>query len=262
MRRRGLASLTYFCLIVALSGCTAIPVERLSAGTSMITSGGTTGKWQEIPMTAIEIKDNVYMVTYVRWDRVDQSAGSHSANWLWYRDGKVVHRCESSRIEFKQTPFRLWCRTPAAGLGAGHFRVELSVDGVPFATNEFDVVDVSSSERDASASYELKSDSKLNPSDSTAMPKGELLAHCPNAIEVAKAVGFPASAAEAGLKEGSVTLAIVLTPAGSLKNIRIVRSSDKSFNQAAVDAATRLQCSGAALTQDTEIRWDMAYKLK
>ena len=261
MERLLLAGLT--CIgLVSLSACTAIPVNRLSAGTSMITSGGSTGKWQEIPMSTIQLKDPVFMVTYITWEPVDESAGSHDATWAWYRDGKVVYRCASGTLPFKKTPFRLWCKTQAAGLGVGHFRVELSVDGVTVSTKEFDIVEATAGEPQASASYASEPGPDVKTVDSPQVPKGMLLAHCPNAIQVAKDIGFPPSAIEAGLHEGSATLAIVLAPSGSLRSIRVVTSTDRSFDQAAIDAAARLRCNGDGLRQDTEIRWEMTYKAK
>jgi len=57
-----------------------------------------------------------------------------------------------------------------------------------------------------------------------------------------------------------VTVSVVLTPTGSIKNIKIVSSTDRSFNQAAIEAATRLRCSGGDLRQETEIQWKIAYE--
>jgi len=219
----------------------------------MITNGGETSLWEEIPMSAIQSKDKVYMVSYVRWEPVEESAGFHDITWNWYQGTQRVHRCESTHLKLEKTPYRLWCRTQAAGLGLGHFRVEMLIDGVPMASNEFDVVNVAPA-KDSTVTYRIDS-AKAGVGE-----KGPFLAHCTNALDVSREIGFPPEAAAAGLREGSVVLILVLTPAGSLKDVKILSASDKLFEPAAIRAATRLKCNGEGLVAETPLRWELTYK--
>jgi len=244
-----------------LDGCTALPVSQMSLGTNMVTSGGS-GKWQEIPMTAIQTKDPVFMVTYVRWEPFEQSAGTHDIKWAWYREGKVVHRCNVDSVVMNKSPYRIWCRMQAAALGVGHYRIELSIDNVPFAMSEFDIIDVVNEAPETRTSYQNGSppDAPKGEASSLEGSKGELLSHCPNVLAVARGIGFPPEAARNGLREGAVTVSMVLAPGGSIKSVKILASTDRSFDQATIDAVTRLQCNGNGLTKEKEIRWEMSYK--
>jgi hypothetical protein len=248
-------------MLLLLDACTSMPVDRFSAASSLVTTGGNTEKWQEIPMKVIQTKDVVYIVTYVRWDPVDQNAGTHDVRWLWYKTDKIVSSCTSKGFEFKSSPTRIWCRIRAAGLGVGHFRVEVSIDGKSFVTNEFDIVEVLADEQGAQATYVARAvHEATGGSESDKTSSDNLLAFCPNAIQVARDLGFPSEASDLGLHAGSVILSMVLTPLGSLKRIHILSSTDNSFNQAAAEAATRLQCNGKGLDHDQVLIWKMTYK--
>jgi len=258
MTRRRLSALVCIVLL-GQYGCNNIPVSRMAVGNSMITTAANLERFQEIPMRAIQLKDVAVMVTYASWEPVEQRAGIHKVKWSWYREGKVVHSCEDKGV-FVKSPIRFVCGAPAAGLGVGHFRAELRIDEVLFTTNEFDIVDVAIEKQGAAAEYRAGSTSDKNDDAPSSASKGELLAHCPNAVQVAKEIGFPIAAAEAGIREGSVTLSILLTPSGSMKNIRVIDSTDQTFNQTAIDAATRLQCNGSDLSQEKEISWRLSYR--
>ncbi|HEX4596371.1 MAG TPA: energy transducer TonB [Burkholderiaceae bacterium] len=244
-----------------LAACSAIPVERLSAGTSMITTGGgTAGKWQEIPMSAVQLKDPVYVVSYVQWDPATESAGRHRLTCLWYAGDKIVATSKGD-LELKTTPFRLWCRQQAAGLGVGHFRAQVMIDDRVMTTSEFNVVGVTGEGQGTDVSYypgsaPTSKDSGTAPSERSTE---KVVAHCPNALQAAKDVGYPSEAAAAGITSGSVTVSLVLTPEGAIKDIAVLKSSDRSFNQAAIDTVTRLKCEGNGLTRNTELRWEMEY---
>jgi hypothetical protein len=251
MRTLRLACWFFVCSVI-LAACTSIPVERMDVSSSMITSGGSTSHWEEVPLTRVQLKDMVYMLTYVRWSPATEGAGHHKVHWDWYNGTRLVYHCEQG-YEFKQSPVRLWCRTPAAGLGLGHYRAVMSVDGRDLASHEFDIIEVKEDPTPTHVDY-------VPPGGQPAA--GSLVAHCPNAIDVAREVGFPSEAIGAGLKEGSVTMSLLLAPDGGMRSIHVVESTDKVFNRSAIDAVTRLRCSGAGLQQETELRWNVKYQAR
>jgi len=257
MPRQFLAALCGACAFL-FQGCMSIPADRITPGSSMITTGGATaGKWQEIPMTAVELKDPIYFVTYAQWTPVTDSAGRHDITWLWYSGDRLVETRKVT-LELKVTPFRLWARTQAAALGVGHFRAVVQIDGRDFATKEFDVVEVKSERRDSSNDgYAVKSSAAAFASSGTL--EG-IRTHCSNALQAAKDVGFPAAAANRGVVDGTVTMAMVLAPDGAIKDVAVVKSSDPVFNQAAIDTVMRLRCKGSTSGENLELRWVMDYR--
>jgi TonB family protein len=259
MTKRLFACLSWTGLLL-LSACSSVPVDQLTVGTNMITAGGATNKWEEIPMTAVELKSPVYMVTYIQWPDVTSSAGRHDVHWTWFRDGRPVHTFDAKGIELKSSPFRLWCRVQAAGLGVGHIHVDMAIDGRSVATNDFDVISViGASGRDAGAAPAAAATYSPGAAASDSSIK-DLLTHCANAVDVARDVGFPAKAAAAGVTAGTVTLSMLLGTDGSIRNVAVLKSSNAVFDQAAIDTVLRLKCSAKDLTQDLSLRWEMVYK--
>jgi TonB family protein len=244
-----------------LQGCSSVPADQLVPGTSMITVGGASSKWEEIPMKTVELKSLVYMVTYVQWPDVTRSAGSHDIDWNWYKGGKLVNTCASRGLELKKSPYRLWCRVQAAGLGVGHIRVEMTIDGRNMATSEFDIVDVAvqAPQGSGSAGATPASATYAPASPGSDRSTSDLLGHCANAVAVAQNVGFPPAAASAGLSKGAVTMSMVLTTDGHIKDVAVVKSSNAAFNQAAIDTVLRLKCDPNGLKEDLKLRWEMVY---
>jgi hypothetical protein len=244
-----------------LSACSGIPVEKMIPGAPIITTGGR-GTFEEVPMTSIETKSAVFMISYIRWEPVMTEGGQHSLKCEWFNGEKLASESESYRsFNVGKSPFRAWCRAQAAGLGVGHIHTRMWIDDRMMAASEFDVIEVSAKPSETHAEYSAPAGTNTAGSPASG-GNGPFLSHCPNAVAIAKDVGFPSDAASKGLTAGSVVMAIVLTPTSGVHDVRVVSSTDPSFNQAAIDAVSRLQCNGTGLPKDTEYRWEMNYQAR
>jgi hypothetical protein len=136
IRTLKLSSVT--CIIVALCGCVT-PQPHLEFFNGSVTTGGDTSDFQEIPMTSIPQKRNMYVVSHARWDPAIRSAGKRTVIWRWYSsDGKLVAE-RKDRIWFDRTPRQFWCGMPASNFAVGHYRVDVSIEGNIVDTHEFDI---------------------------------------------------------------------------------------------------------------------------
>lgn len=116
----------------------AIRWDQLHFYNGMITSGGAGGKYEEIPMTSISLKDHVYVVTHVRWNPEAGSAGTHNISWLWYSRGNLESKTER-KMELIKTPWQCWGSMSPGALEVGHHRVDVLIDGNVIDTHEFDI---------------------------------------------------------------------------------------------------------------------------
>jgi protein TonB len=81
---------------------------------------------------------------------------------------------------------------------------------------------------------------------------------CPNVQAVAQAVKYPREAQLDGL-QGEVTLELTIAANGQIKDVAVVKSSNRVFNRSAVSAAQQLECKG--LGQDIKVSWVVGFKL-
>lgn len=82
---------------------------------------------------------------------------------------------------------------------------------------------------------------------------------CPNAAQVQSGMRYPALAAREGL-EGDVTARFVVTAAGEIKNIAIVSSSNRVFNNVVTQAVQQFGCRGQG--QDVVVEAPFTFRLK
>jgi periplasmic protein TonB len=89
----------------------------------------------------------------------------------------------------------------------------------------------------------------------------KVTAYCANAQQTANEVGYPVKAQRAGLESGTVTLSMVITPAGDVKDVTVLRSSNRIFSETALSIAARIKCQATGVSVDTPVEWTMEYKL-
>lgn len=135
MKRFVLAAI---CLLtqLSLSGC-ATPRIELVGG--MVTTGGDDLKFQEVPVSDVHLKDTAIVLTHLSWSPATEEAGEHEVQWLWYSGDRLVH-AGKKQLHFRKTPYRLHSFIPAAGLGLGHYRVTVLIDGKLVDTQEFNII--------------------------------------------------------------------------------------------------------------------------
>jgi protein TonB len=66
---------------------------------------------------------------------------------------------------------------------------------------------------------------------------------CPNHLDVRNKVAFPAQALRLGLS-GDVLVEFTISASGAITNIGVVKSTNRVFNDAAIDAIGKLRCVG------------------
>jgi protein TonB len=81
---------------------------------------------------------------------------------------------------------------------------------------------------------------------------------CPNARRVQDAVSYPVQAQRQGL-EGDVLARFVVGSRGEIRDIRIVQSSHRSFNNAVTDAVREFRCIGQG--QDVTVEVPFSFRL-
>ena len=125
------------CLVFELivSGCATPRIELVSG---LVTTGGDL-KFEEVPVSDVRLKDTAYILTHLRWSPATDDGGLHDVQWLWYSGDQLVH-AGKKQLHFRKTPYRLYSFLPATGLGLGHYRVNVLVDGVIVDTQQFNVV--------------------------------------------------------------------------------------------------------------------------
>jgi hypothetical protein len=136
MMKRILVGLT---IIGALQGCSTIGVDQMTVSNGMVTSARGGYAFDETPVKEIKQRDSLVVITHLKWEPLASDAGYHAVNWTWYADGKVV-AVRKKDVKFKNSPFRLFWRIPAADFDPGHYRVEVAIDNKVVDTREYDVV--------------------------------------------------------------------------------------------------------------------------
>jgi hypothetical protein len=124
-----------FLVLFGLAGCVTPRIELVGG---MVTTGGDL-KFEEVPVSDVPLKDTVYVLTHLRWSPATQHAGRHEVQWLWYSGDRLVH-AGNRQLNFRKTPFRLRSFLPAGGLGLGHYRVNVLIDGTIIDSQEFNIV--------------------------------------------------------------------------------------------------------------------------
>lgn len=82
---------------------------------------------------------------------------------------------------------------------------------------------------------------------------------CPNVRSVASQIEYPSRAKRAGIEHGEVALQFVVGPNGEIKNTTITSSTNRMFNDAALEAAAMLKCAGQG--RDVTVSWGVVFKL-
>ena len=126
-------------MIGALQGCSTIGVEQMTVGDGLVTGARNGYPFDEIPMTHIQQRDSLVVITHVKWDPLAPDAGIHEVNWTWYTGDKVV-AVRKADVRFKKSPFRLFWRIPATDFDPGHYRVEIAIDNKVVDKREYDIV--------------------------------------------------------------------------------------------------------------------------
>ena len=123
----------------ALQGCATVGVDQMTVTGSMVTSARNGYPFDEIAVKEVSQRNSVIVITHLKWEPLDQSAGTHTATWSWYANGKLVV-VRKRDIRFAITPFRLSWRMPAADFAPGHYRVDVALDDKVIDTHEVDII--------------------------------------------------------------------------------------------------------------------------
>jgi hypothetical protein len=124
-----------FLVLFGMAGC-ATP--RIGLVSGMVTTGGEF-KFEEVPVSDVHLKETAIVLTHLSWSPATEEAGRHKVQWLWYSGVQLVHMGKKD-VNFRKTPYRLHSFVPAAGLGLGHYRVDVLIDGKLIDTQEFNIV--------------------------------------------------------------------------------------------------------------------------
>ncbi len=81
------------------------------------------------PQTHFTLKDVIRVEAFLSWPNPGDEDGLHDVEWDWYRSSVLVSRTSRENLRFDSTPYGLWTRRAAAGLGPGSYRVDTLVDG-------------------------------------------------------------------------------------------------------------------------------------
>ena len=73
---------------------------------------------------------------------------------------------------------------------------------------------------------------------------------CPGHDRILADAGFPREAERAGVESGEVVIEFTVMPSGEIRDVQVVRSTDRSLNRGSMQAVRRLQCRG----QSREVR--------
>ena len=125
---------------VIVSGCTTISSQRQFVATaSVMTTQDSVNHGQFNPESFYTDRDTIDFSVFVTWADVTKPMGIHKVIWNWYKEGKLVSS-STKDIVFEVSPFHLWSRRPALGLGKGHFRVKVSIDNIIIAERDFETL--------------------------------------------------------------------------------------------------------------------------
>ncbi len=73
---------------------------------------------------------------------------------------------------------------------------------------------------------------------------------CPGHDRILAEAGFPREAERAGIESGEVLVEFTLASNGEIRDVQVVRSTDRLLNRGSIQAVRRLQCRG----QSREVR--------
>jgi protein TonB len=82
---------------------------------------------------------------------------------------------------------------------------------------------------------------------------------CPNVRSIAGEISYPAKAQRAGINSGEVVVQFVISGSGEIKNPTIVKSTNRLFDNTALEAAKMLKCVGQGA--DTTVQWPIGFKI-
>src|SRR5437867_742992 len=82
---------------------------------------------------------------------------------------------------------------------------------------------------------------------------------CPNVRSIAGEIAYPNRAIKEGISSGEVVVQFVIGPNGEIKNPTIVKSTNRIFNNAAMDGASLLKCVGQG--REILVQWPIGFKL-
>ena len=88
------------------------------------------------PQAHFSMKDVIRVEAFLSWPDPSNGDVLHDVEWDWYRSGVLVSRTKRDNQRFDSTPYGLWTRRAAAGLGPGDYRVDTLVDGKPVVSNQ------------------------------------------------------------------------------------------------------------------------------
>jgi protein TonB len=80
---------------------------------------------------------------------------------------------------------------------------------------------------------------------------------CPGHDTILADAGFPREAERAGVESGEVLVEFTLAPSGEIRDVQVVRSTDRLLNRGSVQAVRRLQCRGQS--RDVRVQVPIVY---
>jgi TonB family protein len=82
---------------------------------------------------------------------------------------------------------------------------------------------------------------------------------CPNVRAIAGEIAYPSRAQKEGVYSGEVVIQFTLGANGEVVNPTVIKSSNRVFNNAALDGARLLKCVGGG--KDTVVQWPIGFKV-
>ena len=98
------------------------------------------------------------------------------------------------------------------------------------------------------------------PAPATAPPPTNVAVACPNVRTIAGQITYPAKAAREGINSGEVTVEFVIGPNGETQSITVLKSTNRIFNNAALEGVKLLKCVGQG--KDIPVQWAIGFKLE
>ena len=98
------------------------------------------------------------------------------------------------------------------------------------------------------------------PAAPAAAPAKNVIVVCPNTKQVASEIEFPGRAARERISSGDVTVQFTVGANGSASNFAIAGSTNRIFNDTALEAAQKLKCIGQG--QDVRVELPVHFRLQ
>lgn len=125
--------------VLLLQACATPGADRLQVTSSYVTNGGTGPRFESVPMSVIQQKDTLYVLTHVHWEPVDSNLGKRPVTWNWYSASGELVATRKMDLKFDKTPYRFWYKLGAANLPVGKYRVEVLVDERKLSAIDFSI---------------------------------------------------------------------------------------------------------------------------